>query len=328
MAGITYEFTQYIAPDGASYTFTAGDRFVLSDTGYGMPDIKYITQQGPFQHGETYLGYRLQPRAIQINLRVNGCSREAYWANRAELLNLLRPNRQSVGQFAPGKLRKILPDGSIRDLDVFIDKGPIFEIRDTGVWDEWGFQETIRFIAPNPTFYDPTTQSVSASYTVSNSLELYNGTTGQSSTGLVFYNPQYSTNVRGMVFTAGLIETTVAAVNAGTWIVYPNFTITGPTTGAQIYNLSTGEIIHVSYSLAAGRTIKISLPYGAKRAYILETGESIISNITSDSDLATFHLEASPGVSGGSNSIRFFCSGASQGVTAISMDWNNRYIAF
>src|SRR3990167_9916197 len=101
-----------------------------------MPQIEYITQRGPYQHGVTVQDYFLQPRVIQMLIRQQYCSRIKLWAGRSNILNHLRPNRQSPGQLNTGKLRKYLPDGSIRDLDVLIQEGPRFEARNLK-WDEW-----------------------------------------------------------------------------------------------------------------------------------------------------------------------------------------------
>ena len=246
MAGSnSYELTEYISPDGKTYNFTSGSRFLMSESGWGFPEIKYITQQGPFQHGQTYLGYRLQPRMIQIQHRVNGCSRDNYWLHRRELINMLRPNRQALGEFEPGKIVRTYADGSQRAIDVFVDKGPIFGERSLDQWDEWSFNQLIRFVAPDPTFYDPVQKSATAAYTTADHLVFHNSVTGASATDLVFFDTVSSASQRGLVFQAGMIETTINCTNAGDWIVFPAITITGPMNGAYIYNRGTGEVLRV-----------------------------------------------------------------------------------
>ena len=80
-------------------------------------------------------------------VRGNGDNRDDYWANRGDSLDLLRPNRQAANSFAVGSLRKILSNGNERAIDVLIDRGPEFKLGDPNAWDEWSFEEVVRFIA-------------------------------------------------------------------------------------------------------------------------------------------------------------------------------------
>jgi hypothetical protein len=151
MNNIFPEYDLFIAPDGEELRFDRlSDRFIQSFEGYGMSPIKYVEQQGALQHGTTIYDFKLQRRVIQWTIRQNGCSRWDYWEKRALFLDTLRPNRHTLNNFGPGKLRKYLPDGNIRDVDVHVEFGPIFS-SPTARWDEWGFTEAIRFIAADPT---------------------------------------------------------------------------------------------------------------------------------------------------------------------------------
>ena len=154
------EFIEYYSPDGQKFRFDNHYRFLMSEEGYGMPSIDYISQKAPLQHGETMYDYRLQPRIIQLLMRENACDRQGYWDARANLLNMLRPNRQFLNQFELGVLRKILPDGSKRDIKCLIQEGPAFPSGDLGRWDKRAVMDTLRFICPDPTFYSPTLQEI------------------------------------------------------------------------------------------------------------------------------------------------------------------------
>jgi len=160
MLATLIEWDTYIAPDGTAYDLTVPGRpgrWVLSEGGWGTPPIEHLTHRGPYQHGATVRDSHLRPRLIQLVLRADGCDRAEYWTLRAALLNQLRPNRQlTAGGVLPGQLRKNLPDGSQRSLDVFIGQGPRFEGSDSRAWDEWAFTEILRFIAHNPSVYNPT----------------------------------------------------------------------------------------------------------------------------------------------------------------------------
>jgi hypothetical protein len=132
----------------------------MQSSGWGTPPVDYITQRGTFQHGETVKDYFLTPRTIQLLIDQSFCDRDSQWAGRASLLDAIRPNRQLTATgVVPGTLRRILSDGSIRDLKVFISEGPSFDPDLGDGWQEHSFKEVLRFIAHDPVIFDPTLQS-------------------------------------------------------------------------------------------------------------------------------------------------------------------------
>ena len=174
------EFHQYISPDGKVYNLSVPSRkgrWVAQSSGWGTPPIEYITQRGTFQHGETVKDYFLTPRTIQLLIDQSFCDRDGQWAGRASLLDAIRPNRQLTATgVVPGTLRRILSDGSIRDLKVFISEGPSFDPDLGNGWQEHSFKEVLRFIAHDPVIYDPTLQSYVEDFdTLAHTLDLQVG---------------------------------------------------------------------------------------------------------------------------------------------------------
>lgn len=302
-----YEFTKYIAPNGDVYNFSIHDQFLISETGMGMPLVRPISQSGPLQHGETIYDYRLEPRTIQLIMRAKGCSREEYWNNRAKLLNLLRINRYDTSSLELGTLRKILPDGSKRDIDVMVSFGPVFQPRDPAKWDEWGFTETIRFIAPDPTFYDPTV--------VTNAWTLSGGS----------FDTQLEYPFDYPVVYGDFSNDTDDIEYGGTWLAYPTITLTGPMSGAVIENQSTSEMIRLNYTIGAEETVVITLGYGNKTV-ISNLFGSIVGTISEDSDLATFHIAPHPVAPDGINEVEFFAPGTTASTSEASMSFYTRFI--
>jgi len=313
------EFDYYIPPhvtigaDGAPsswddvYNFDdRTDSFLKSFTGYGLPPIAYVTQGGPYQHGESLLDFRLQPRTIQLVHRRNGCTREEYWSNRADLLDKLRPNRQLVNTFVPGRLRKVLPDGSIRDVKAIVTGGIVFTARDENTWDEFAISESIEFIAHDPIVFNPVQKS--AVWTALLPVSY-----------LVF--PITFPILFGV---SGFINNSVNVTYVGTWLAYPTITITGPLSTPTIYNDSTGEKIALNYDIPAGNTIVIDLSYG-KKTVVENGGTNRIGIVTTDSDLATFHIAVDPEVTGGLNTFRVVGTNGTA-ATAVQMTWNDNYI--
>jgi hypothetical protein len=338
-----HEFTHYIPPhvtlndDGTIpqaswsdvYEFKEADRFLLSFTGLGMPPIDYIDQQGPDQHGQTLLGYRLQPRIIQlVHRRHASCAtgREGYWTARHDILNHLRPNRQNAQSFDLGRLRMRLPGNIIRDIDVLLQQGPAFATRDTDEWDEWAFTETLRFIAPDPTFYDPALQETTFTVGSGATFEIYDD--------LIFY--EAGTYPDHLIFPFAFASTLIdgeatleysgtSGQNQPTWHSYPTIEITGPLLNPIITNETTGETIELDYSVDGGEVVTITLQYGNKTV-TNAAGTNLIGTVTPESNLATFHLAVAPEAPLGVNTISVTGSGALDGTTQVKLSWHWRYI--
>lgn len=287
------EFTEYHSPDGQVFRFDQQSRFLISETGLGMPGVKYIEQVGPMQHGKTIYDYRLEPRVVQMVFRENSCGRDAYWDNRANILNYLRPNRQTLDAFALGHLLKILPDGTKRQIDVTIEQGPEFRAREPGKWDEWSIHEAIRFIAPDPTFYDPTQISDQKFH-------------GAAPADYHAWSITYP----------------------GTWLSYPTIVLKGPMQDPIITNTTTGEKIDfnsIGYHIAAGRTVTINLQFGYK-TITDDLGANLMAYVSTDSDVATFHLAAAPEAAGGVNAFTLTTNGGEDANSYRTISYYKRYI--
>lgn len=311
------------------------DQFLMSFTGMGMPPVEYIMQRGPNQHGQTVLDFRLQTRMIQYIHRRKGCSREDYWSNRGDLLNLIRPNRQLLNSFKPGRLRKIQPDGTKRDILALIEFGPVFQARDTSKWDEWAFTEAIRFRCDDPVFFDPELQS--AIWTLSNleNLIFYGEALGipgviPDSPGppdwtdrLVFVGDELDSG--GIWFGEDSLYQILDVTYAGTWFSFPTIYLTGPINQPQVWNLSLGEKIELTYDIPAGDTVTIDLSFGNKTV-IDNHGTNLAGTVTTDSNLGTFRLAPDPEATDGINQLQVIGDDAVIGETQVRVEWLTRYI--
>lgn len=288
------EFHQYITPDGIVYDFhneSKHGRWILNATGWGMPPIDFITQQGPFQHGANVRDFFLEPRIIQLLIEQEFCDRDAYWSGRNSLLDAIRPNRfyYLYRQVVAGKLRRLLSTGEIRDLDVFIQAGPEFG-RQLGQWNEWGFRELLRFVAYNPVVYNPEQQTQS-NWSLPN----------------------------------GAVDDTQDVTYEGTWEEYPTLVITGPLNNPYITNITTNQHIALTYNIPNGRVVTITLTYGAKTVTD-DLGNNLIGVVTTDSDLAEFRLAPDPEAYNGVNRINIQGAGSVLNTTDFEVQWYKRYI--
>ena len=72
---------------------SAGGSSLRNKSNFGMPPVRFITQRGPFQDGETVLDMRYDPRVIQIFMARYLANRTALFDERNRLLDYLRPSR-------------------------------------------------------------------------------------------------------------------------------------------------------------------------------------------------------------------------------------------
>lgn len=297
------EFDSYITPDGHEYNLHSPDiRFVRSREGTGMPPVEYLTERGPFQHGETLKGFRLRPRTIQMLIRQNYNSRDQYFRGRLQILDVLRPNR-FVGNIT-GVLRKNFADGSKIDIDVMIQQGPNFEPEKSDSWDEFSFDEVIRFIAYNPVFYNPYTRT-------------YNFLSASTAlTQLVF----------PAIFPIHFERTSIGVstvIYAGTWIEYPNIVLTGPLSSPTIItNVTTGDRIQLNYDIQPLEIVTITLTYGSKSVVSsLDPSASLMGYLDPLSDIGSFHLEP------GQNDFTVTIVGQSA-ASAVQLQYKDRYVGY
>ena len=292
------------------------DRILQSFTGMGMPGITYITQSGPNQPGETILSFALEPRYIQyVHTRAGACDRQEYWENRQNIGSLLSPARQSATatRYELGRLRVVLPNGAMRDIDAVIQDGPMFTARDPGRWMETTFIETLRFRCPDPTWYDPVRVDTTWG------IEIYEG--------LIFYEatdyPNHLTFPDNMLFGTGAIYASTDITYTGTWFGYPTITITGPIQSPNVQNVTLNQKIALDYDVDAGEIVTINTTYGRK-SVTNNFSDNLIGTLTKDSSLE-FFLAHDPWAIGGVNELTCSGSGATA-VTAVTLSCYTRYI--
>jgi hypothetical protein len=166
--------------------------------------------------------------------------------------------------------------------------------------------EVLRLIAYDPVAFDPA--EVTATFTIT------------LDAGLIF------PITFPITFGAGEVDDTLAITYPGTWLSFPIFTIVGPIQTPRIDNNTTGEKIEFTIDIAPGRTVTIDLTENAKTV-VDDLGNNLIGGITSDSDLATFHLAPDPEAAGGVNTLRLRGDNPT-GSTDVSLAYFNRYFGF
>ncbi len=253
----------------------------MSFSGFGAAPIQYISQRGPNQDGESVRDFNLTPRVIQLLERQQFKSRGAWWDGRADILNDLRPNRQlTATAVVTGTVRIVTANGDVRDLNVFIQDGPRFEARNVDEWDEWAFEEVLRFIAHDPLWFNPTRVDFTVAFTLDAELVFP-----------ITFDTAAPTD--DIIFGAGEIDVSVNLDYVGTWASLPTIVITGPLNNLIIDNVTTGETLALLRNIAPGRTVTIDLAFGQK-TIVDDLGNNLLGSLSTDSDLGTWHIAPTP----------------------------------
>jgi hypothetical protein len=282
---------------GTSYSLTDGTYCYVQDyDGWGEAPLHRLEERGPQQHGVSDVGYRLDPRVGSLVLWVQGISASDMWAKRAAVLSLVRPTT------AIKRLRWTLDNGSVRQFDVHsLGQMSMGQREQQGM----SFASGLMLRAPDPTCYDPTACAVT--------FALGGG-------GTAFTVP---TDVPTQVG-ASTINASASVTYTGTWRTYPVLRITGPITDCTITNASTDETLDFDgTTIEDGDYYEIDLRYGNKTV-VDAAGTNKVADLTSDSDLATWHLADDQEVTDGLNAITVTGTGVT-GATRVTMTYFVRY---
>jgi len=126
-------------------------------------------------------------------------------------------------------------------------------------------------------------------------------------------------------FTGTLISAYLNLTYLGTWLSYPIIVVTGPADNLLIRNVTTNEKLElVGYNIGPGEVVTFVTEYGNKTV-TNQVGDNLLPYLTTDSDLATFHLEPDPGAPGGVNQMYVYASNATP-ATQVVIYWQTRFI--
>lgn len=295
------ELAYYISPDGVEYPLFGGkQRVLMSFDGLGMPDINYITDSGPFINGARVRDFRLSERVIDFFLRERGCSRDERWNNIGDLIATIRMNRGGAG-----RILVVLPDGTQREIDAWIQDGPSGRYDASGALSPYDLAESLRFLAPYPIWRDPDAENESITIMAAGSC---------------------LDTCLPTCLGDGAINPYITITYPGTFETYPTIFIFGPAVNPIIRNMITDKEIDLKYSVAAGEIVTIDLtPYQA--TITNNFGTDLIGTASDLDSLGTFAIEPeSVDVPGGVNLIQFICAGAVAPATRAIIQYNDNYL--
>lgn len=269
----------------------------------GMAPVQRIIEQGPLQHGDSDIDFRLKARLLLLIFGMQGqgatdaLALADLYSRHRQLLNVFKP------RLNPVKLLWTFDGGNLRQIDChYYDKMPL------GIPDRLGLYQQVPVLVrcPNPLFYDPTLQVVQF------------GLSGGGGSGAIPL-------AVSMAVGASTLNQTVQVTYAGDFLENPIVVVQGPINSAVITNAATGEKLDFTgYNIAAGVSVTVDCRYGYKTV-LDNSGGNQIAKLTDDSDLATFHLAANPDAAGGVNSITVTGSSVTT-ATEVYLDYYNRYM--
>lgn len=266
---------------------------VIEFDGFGMPPVRRLTQRGPLQNGDTDVGFRLDARVMRLSVLSYGRTSAQFHTDREMLLGLLRPGTDAV------KLRWTYGSGTQRQIDFHVSGG--LALGSQGFIKN-NFRDVVEMRASDPTWYDPVGGSVQFAQT---------GGGTPFAVPVVFPANFGASNLSG--------NATINLSDANAWDTFPIIYAAGPVTNLVIVNTATGDKLDFTgSSIGGGVTYTIDLRYGYKTV-IDSSAVNRISQLTSDSNIATFRLI--PGV----NTITVTGTSISA-ATNIYIQYNTRYI--
>lgn len=288
--------------DGVEQSLTDGNLcYLLGDDGLGMAPLHDLSERGPLQDGDTERGERLDARIFRLFLEIVGADYGDLFYRRHALITALKRSP------APIKFRWDFQAGARPAFSRQIDAKYVGDMSMPSA-DRHPFSQTVvaSFKAGDPTFYDPAAQTLT--------FTLGGG-------GGSFVVPVPVPTAVG----ASTIDAYAAVNYAGSARTYPVIRVTGPITNPIIENETTGDVLDFTgIIIASGNYYEIDLRYGAKTV-VDQTGANKLSDLTDDSDLATWRIAEAPTAPGGINSIHVSGSGADAN-SKIDITWLVRYI--
>lgn len=298
---------------GQEYDLNSGE-IMLLNYDLGLAPVRRLAQRSPLQSGDSDLGFRVDPRYVDLAWAVKGSSLIDYRNIRERFMEVWVPRADAV-------VVTFTFEDRVRALDLHLD-GELNWAERVGVVE----RVTGVFKASDPRLYDPTAR------TVLFTLE------GAGAGGLGWAIPwpipwSIGSDVLNLALT--FLYAQGSRLSA---VEYPRITIFGPITNPVITQVTTGEEINLSSNggLTLATTadwVEINLAGPDRRdakTVRNQAGASVDQYLTAGSDLATFHLapagERLPDGSWatGTNVIRVSGTGVTT-QTLVTVNYYDRY---
>lgn len=256
--------------------------------GLEAPSVRSTAYDKPGEDGGVLAGLWWGQRAISITGQVEGTSSTEHETNRRSLQAACAVTRDTFGYPTLGLLEFTTLSGDQYEVEVGVVsfKNPMSELTVSDFM--------IGLLAPDHRLYKVGTLSSGGITRPAGGGALYP----------VIYPVTYGASSGG----------TASVNNTGNISVYPKLTLTGQLTNPHILNVTTGKLIQLNRTIAAGETVVIDM---GNKTITLNGASSLLTTKTSDS----VWWELVPGV----NTINFN-TGSSSDTGTLEVTWQNALI--
>lgn len=261
------EFTQELIRGSDVYNLTSGALSYLMDyNGLGLPPAQNFYERAPLQDGNTRRGFRLDPRNFQETFYIPAACRTKRQRVLGDFLDILSLDDSLL------TFRFILPDYSVRQIDFVLESTIDVASGDRlSRTRDYGQLVACQFLAPDPTFYEPTAQVVT--------FEL----TPEESEGFPVPTPVPTP------IGADELDDTAIILYSGSANSYPVIRINGPITNPVITNETTDVTIQFAAAteIVLGDWWQIDFKAGT---IVDASGANRLGELSTTSSLALFYL--------------------------------------
>lgn len=265
-----------VTATSAKQTYDLNDRqeiFLLGYDGLGLSNHRRLSQRSPTQNGDTDLGFRIDPRFVDLAWHVQTATLDRYYSLRERFLTLWRGRDQD-----PVQVVFSIPGIGERAVDLVLDGVLDFPPGDRKFTAQ---QFSGIFKASDWRLYDPEPKTI----------EFITGGTGGLPIPFTIPIPIGKSAIGEELSILYAGGSRLASVE------FPIITITGPIDDPIIENLTTNEKIDLTanggLSVSVGDFVTIDLsgkPRRDSKTIRDQDGNSVEQFLSTDSDLATFHL--------------------------------------
>ena len=275
---------------------------VLGQAGFGLSPLHRILIRGPQQHGDFDLGYLLDPRLLQLTVRLHATSVDTLFTLQNQLISFCNPTNSDLSL----RFTRVASN-VVSQIDCYCVGGLDFAV---AKWEGFNIQEPLQLYANDPTWYDPTAQYLgfncgggANTYTIPMVVPHMAGTSTINASGVIPYT--------------------------GTADSYFYGTITGPVTSPVITfsdGTNTYTLDFTGTTIAAGHYFTIDTRYPYKTV-IDDTGANQNGALTTASNLATIVINKMKTGESAHNTTVTVAGTSANAATRIDINWYNRYIA-
>lgn len=290
---LTYQFGQPGFGGGISFPV-----YLTGTVNWGSAQYKQIFTRKPYQNGDTYVGFQLEPRVFQLPILVPASSPEDMMTKRFVLSKLFT--------YADDEVKVIVTwsddTGSYtRQIRGHIIGGLDFDTDST----HNAIRSVIQIKANDPTWESNYLQQLTIN-------------------GVIAGTPTLYPKVYPVLYGDNVINKSTYITYDGSWDAYPTITVTGPVSNLTMVD-TLGHTIKFNSTIPAGAVWTIDLSYGVYTV-IDQDGIDQFAALDVSSNLVDWRIYAASNlVISGYNTIAISGTGASS-ATLVILNFVSRYI--